>query len=598
MKNLLTAILLILITAGCSNMQTREIPVNIIPKPAEFSYRDGTFSPERNMILVLQGMNPEMERTAALFAERFGYATGIIMKRKDYSGKPPKNSVLFTLDTNHAERFGKEGYHLTIKRHRIEITAAKPAGIFYGVQTLWQLMPPEVYSDKAGAAGSEWEIPCCEIEDKPSYSWRGMHLDVSRHFFPKEFIKKYIDLIAMHKMNIFHWHLTDDNGWRLEIKKYPELTSIAAWRVDREEQPWEDRELQQPGEKATYGGFYTQEDVKEIVKYAQDRFVTIIPEIEMPGHSYEVFAAYPQYSCTGKKLTVLPGSYWPNVDIFCAGKEETFTFLEDVLSEVAELFPSPYIHIGGDEADKTRWKECKYCQARIKKEGLKDEDELQSYFIRRIEKFLNSKGKKMIGWDEILEGGLAPEATVMSWRGFEGGMEAAAMGHDVIMCPTSYCYFDYYQADPEFQPKAFGGFVTTRKVYSFRPIADGMSPEEAKHVLGGQGNVWTENIPTTKHAEYMALPRMTALAEVLWTPEKQLNWYDFRDRLQEQFKRFDAMKVNYCPGSYKVEAIPLIDSVSGDYSIRLESEAFASEIKYSTLDNDSVLDYKTYSQVL
>jgi hexosaminidase len=363
-----------------------------------------------------------------------------------------------------------------------------------------------------------------------------------------EFIKRYIDIIAMHKMNIFHWHLTDDNGWRIEIKKYPGLTETSAWRVDREDQPWRERTPPEPGEKATYGGYYTQEEIKDVVRYAAERHVTVIPEVEMPGHTSEVFASYPDLSCRGEKLYVQPGSYWPNIDIFCAGKEETFEFLEDVLSEVAQLFPSEYIHIGGDEANKTRWKECPLCQERIEMEGLRSEEELQSYFIKRIERYLQSIGKKLIGWDEILEGGLAPEATVMSWRGFEGGIDAVGMGHDVIMCPTSHCYFDYYQDDPETQPVAIGGFTPLEKVYEFYPIPAGLSSDKAKHILGGQGNVWTEFIPVPEHAEYMALPRMTALAEVLWSPRGRIDWDDFKRRLNTQFERFDMMGVNYYEG--------------------------------------------------
>jgi len=371
---------------------------------------------------------------------------------------------------------------------------------------------------------------CC-LPRFTRFAWRGMHLDVSRHFFPKEFIKTYIDLIAMHKMNVFHWHLTDDNGWRIEIKKYPKLTSVSAWRVDREDQTWREVTPPKPGEKATYGGFYTQEDIREIVKYASERQVMILPEIEMPGHTSEVFAAYPSLSCSGKKMYVRPGSYWPNEDIFCAGNDSVFVFLEDVLDEVMELFPGPYIHIGGDEADKTNWKKCPKCRQRMKDEHLNNEDELQSWFIKRMENYLVAHGKKLIGWDEILEGGLAPEATVMSWRGIAGGVASARQGHDAVMSPGTHCYFDHYQADPEFEPEAIGGFTTLKKVYSYEPVPEELTPDEARHILGAQGNVWTEFIPAPEHAEYMAVPRMTALAEVVWSPDSKRNWEDFRERL-------------------------------------------------------------------
>jgi hexosaminidase len=413
-----------------------------------------------------------------------------------------------------------------------------------------------------------------------------MHLDVSRHFFPKEFILKYIDLIASFKMNTFHWHLTDDNGWRIEIKKYPKLMQTAAWHVDRENLPWTERTPQQAGERANYGGYYTQDEIREIVEYAKKRYITIIPEIEMPAHSVEVLAAYPQFSCTGGPFTVPPGSYWPNTDILCAGNDSTFTFLEDVLTEVISLFPSKYIHIGGDEADKTRWKECPKCQARIKTEGLKDEKELQSYFIKRIEKFLVSKDRKLIGWDEILEGGLAPEATVMSWRGLEGGIAAARQGHDVVMTPGSYCYFDHYQADPKTEPKAIGGYTTLKKVYSYEPVPGELTKEQSKYILGAQGNVWTEYIPTPEHAEYMAVPRMIALAEVDWTPKNLKNWNDFRTRLEPEFRRLDLLHVNYCKGSDKIEISTYFDKNSHSLKCRFESEQPGTPVVYTLNGND------------
>ncbi len=444
----------------------------------------------------------------------------------------------------------------------------------------------------SGHTGLEWKVPHCRISDQPRFGWRGMHLDVSRHFFSVDFIKKYIDIIAMHKMNVFHWHLTDDNGWRIEIKKYPGLTDVAAWRVDREDMPWREVTPPEPGEEATYGGFYTQEQVREVVAYAAARHVTVIPEIEMPGHTSEVFAAYPELSCRGKELYVQPGSYWPNVDIFCAGKEETFEFIEGVLEEVISLFPGEYVHIGGDEATKTRWEECKRCQRRIRAEGLSGEEELQSWFIRRVERFLAGKGKKLIGWDEILEGGLAPEATVMSWRGEKGGIDAARMGHEVVMCPTSHCYFDYYQANPDFEPEAIGGFTSLGKVYAYEPVPEVLDEGEQAFVLGAQGNVWTEYIATPEHAEYMAIPRMTALAEVVWSPRDARDWDGFRLRLQDQLKRFDQMDVNYSSGSWAVEIVPSMED--GAYSIELTSEQFRQPIHYTLDGSDPTMGSEVY----
>lgn len=554
--------------------------VSIIPRPVEIIKGNGTFRITRHTRILINSDDPAVRKVATNFAARLRLLTGFPVKVGPYEGHKEVSSIIFNFDPSLAGELGMEGYLLKTGPRLAEITAAWPSGLFYGTQTFFQLLPAEVFSAGKPAGEVEWEVAGVTVRDKPAFSWRGMHLDVSRHFFPVDFIKRYIDLIAMHKMNVFHWHLTDDNGWRLEIEKYPGLTGTAAWSVDREDKHWREREPQQPGEKATYGGYYSREDVKEIIRYANERFVTIIPEIEMPGHTREVFSAYPEYSCSGDTLPVIPGSYWPISDIFCAGKEETFAFLTDVLGEVASLFPSEYIHIGGDEVTKTRWEQCPRCQARMKAEGLKSVEELQSYFIRRIETILKDKGKRLIGWDEILDGGLAPDATVMSWRGYDGGIEAAKQGHDVIMCPTSHCYFDYYQADKELEPEAIGGYLPLKKVYSFRPVPPSLSPEEARHIMGGQGNVWTEYIATPSHAEYMALPRMTALSEVLWTREEYLDWYDFRQRLRVQFERFDALGASYSHGSFRVEAVPAMGA-DGFYYVTLETQAFSDEIRYT-----------------
>jgi hexosaminidase len=574
----LSMTVLLLLTA-CSVDRKPLGEINLIPKPVRMQVNPGYIELNRNFIITYPAEETRLKNTADLLSAQLQSLTEFDFKvEKAQSSR--KNSIFISIDSTLRNELGPEGYILKSGYKKIEITGSAAAGVFYGIQSLIQLLPV-IETGHDGEKAVSWRIPSVEITDYPRFSWRGMHLDVSRHFFPVDFVKKYIDLIAMHKMNTFHWHLTDDNGWRIQIQAYPLLTDISAWRADRESLPWGERPLQQPGEKASYGGFYTQDQIREVVQYAAERFITVIPEIEMPGHSSEVFAAYPELSCRGERLTVKTGSYWPITDIFCAGKEETFAFLENVLKEVAGLFPSKYIHIGGDEADKTEWKKCPHCQARIKNEHLSGEEELQSYFIRRMEKVLNSQGKKLIGWDEILEGGLAPEATVMSWRGYEGGIEAARQGHDVIMCPTNYCYFDYYQADPEFEPEAIGGMVTLKKVYSFNPIPSELNAEESKHILGGQGNLWTEYIATPEKAEYMTLPRMTALAEVLWAPAGSLDWEDFRARLQSQFARFRAMHVNYSEGSARVLITTGYDSVQERLNIGLETEAFGTEIFYS-----------------
>ncbi len=566
--------------SSCSN-SGKIHKISIIPRPEKMSIREGNFELNSKTAILTEDGNKEMQKLGEYLAKIINNATAFNIQVSDVSEAKSIDNVIILTSNLSDDNLGDEGYKLHVDPKKITIQSNKPAGVFYGIQSLLQLMPNEILVKKNDGQGIDWKIPCLYIYDKPQYSYRGMHLDVSRHFFPKEFIKKFIDLMAMYKMNVFHWHLTDDNGWRIEIKQYPELTDICAWRVDHEDQPWRGREQAKPGEKATYGGFYTQEDIKEVIEYANEKNIEIIPEIEMPGHSSEIFAAFPELSCRGKKLEVQTGSYWPNTDVLCAGNEKTFGFLENVLSEVAELFPSDYIHIGGDEADKTRWKACKKCQKRIKDQGLHDEEELQSYFIKRIEKFLNSKDKKLIGWDEILEGGLAPEATVMSWRGVDGGIEAAKQGHDVIMTPTSHCYFDYYQADPEFQPEAIGGFTTLKKVYSFDPTPPVLNDEEQKHVLGAQGNIWTEYISTPEHAEYMSVPRMIALAEVVWTPKKRQNWARFIKRLNNHYNRLDILDVNYCEGSYKIEINSKADT-SGRFFVELESEIYDSEIHYTT----------------
>jgi len=589
MKKLTILSLFCLTLAGCllfeSCHQTActPVPVSVIPKPVLTEPGSGCFQIGPETRILVCGKDPALVQDAGYLAGIFEKVAGVKLEigKQEVNGKDAlvKNAVLLLVDESQ-DSLGEEGYDLLVEKKGIRIMAHTPAGIFYGIQTLLQLLPVEVYDNQI-VNDTRWTVSGVHIVDRPRYSWRGMHLDVSRHFFPVEFVKRYIDLIAMHKMNLFHWHLTDDNGWRIEIKKYPLLTEISAWHVDRQDQPWNECAPPEPGEKATYGGYYTQEQIREIVEYARQRHIRILPEIEMPGHSSEVFAAYPQLSCRGERLFVRPCTYWPNNDIYCAGNDSVFTFIEDILTEVMQLFPSPYIHIGGDEADKTQWVKCPKCQQRIREEKLKDERELQSYFVRRVEKFLNAHGRKLVGWDEILEGGLAPEATVMSWRGFEGGVTAASQGHEVIMCPVSHCYFDYYQGDPDFQPVSIGGFISLKKVYSFEPTPPDLTPEQAGFVLGGQGNLWTEFISSPEHATYMALPRMTALSEVLWSSKEYRNWEDFLERLQMQFLRFQRMNVHYSRGSYAVNIYTSFDSVTGKTLVKLTGEQFNPEIRYT-----------------
>ena len=509
----------------------------IIPQPVKMEQGKGTFTLRPSAEINYTG-GEWAKNEAGFLAEMLRPATGFALETEEGTD----GAINLVIDT--ALKMNPEGYLLTVEKKKVTLTGCTPAGLSRGLQTIRQLLPPEIESSTI-ISGVKWSMPCISITDYPRFAWRGMHLDVSRHFFDVDFIKRYIDILAMHKMNIFHWHLVDDQGWRIEIKKYPRLTEVGAWRVDREDKPWNLRPPQQPGEKATYGGFYTQEEIKEVVAYAAERHINVVPEIEMPAHVSSALAAYPEYSCTGGPFTVPPGSVWPITDIYCAGKDETFAFLEDILTEVMELFPSPYIHIGGDEADKTEWRKCPDCQARIRKEGLKDEAELQSYFVKRMQKFLNSKGRNLIGWDEILEGGLAPGAAVMSWRGFDGGIEAAKAGHDVVMTPVSHTYFNLYQADPATEPLAYRGIITLEKVYLFEPVPAGLSEDEAKHIIGAQACLWTEMVTDGNTAEYMILPRLTALSEVLWSTPESRNWEKFNIRMPMIMERFEVMGLNY-----------------------------------------------------
>ncbi len=484
----------------------------LVPQPKSIQKKSGVLVLKRDLALSCPA---ELRKDGRLLEELFA-----LEKEQRGAGK---TRVLFSLRSELLE----EGYRLVVTEKNISIEAGSPAGIFYGLQTLLQTLHR---NEK-----NQWCFPVVSIEDEPAFAYRGMHLDVSRHFFSVGFIKKYIDALALHKMNRFHWHLTDDQGWRIEIKAYPELTSIGAYRGGSQIGPYSDHRF----DTLRYGGFYSQKEIAEVVAYAAERYVTIVPEIEMPGHALAALAAYPQWSCTGNSFSV--GQGWGVFeDVFCAGNDSTFLFLETVLSEVMALFPSEYIHIGGDECPKKRWHDCLRCQNRMKTEGLADEHALQSYFIQRIETFLLQNGRKLIGWDEILEGGLAPQATVMSWRGEAGGIAAAQSGHFAIMTPGSPLYFDHYQSKNPTEPHAIGGFNPVEKIYLYSPVPAVLSPQESVFIQGAQGNVWTEYMTTEQHVEYMVHPRMAALSEVLWTgPRKESDLPDFKRRVDVHAQRLE-----------------------------------------------------------
>jgi len=540
MKNLFVLIGLVCFSS-CSNkyqdISNESHDYQIIPQPEYLSAEQGRFLINSTTKIVAE---ENLQNEASYLLGLLNGVQGLDMDIVTEAGE--KGNIRLELDPSIEN---DEGYALSVSFERIIISGKTAQGIFYGIQSLRQLMPINIESNKNEF--QELTIPAVEIKDSPRFAYRGMHLDVGRHFFSVSDVKKYIDLIAMHKMNTFHWHLTEDQGWRIEIKKYPRLTEIGAYRKGTAIGLAGTRNAPYTYDTIPYGGFYTQEEIKEVVAYAGKQHITVIPEIELPGHSSAALAAYPEFGNTKGPYEV--AKRWGIFKEIYAPTEETFTFLEDILSEVMDLFPSKYIHIGGDEALKDEWEESAYAQEVIQREGLKDEHELQSYFIARIEKFLNANGRDIIGWDEILEGGLAPNATVMSWRGIDGGIAAAKQGHSVIMTPGTHCYFDYYQEaeDKRIEEPITGSvrFTTVEKVYNYEPIPEGLTNEEATYILGAQGNVWTEYMPTYDIVEYKVLPRMTALSEVVWSSKESRNWEGFHSRLQNMVRRYDALGYNY-----------------------------------------------------
>ena len=515
-----------LLLIACSPEEVRQ--VNLIPKPEQMTMTGGTFTVD----------------SLALFGGQSSRNIKTVIDEA-WSGNP-------------------EGYQLDVTPGGIDLRAGSPDGLFYGMQTLRQLY-----------AGGE--VPCVSIRDNPRFGYRGLHLDVSRHFFSKEEVMKLLDVMSFYKLNTLHMHLTDAGGWRIEIDKYPKLTSETAFRTESDWRKWwdgRDRKYLPEGTPGAYGGYYTKEDIREIVKHAASKHINIIPEIEFPGHSEEVLMAYPELSCSGKP--------YQNGD-FCIGNEKSFTFMEDVLAEVINLFPSEYIHVGGDEAGKSAWKKCPKCQALMTEKGMKSVDELQSYMIHRAEEFLISKERKLIGWDEILEGGLAPEATVMSWRGEDGGIKSARMGHDVVMTPGNYMYLDFYQADPKTQPYAIGGYTPIKKVYSYDPVpADSLTAEECRHILGVQANTWTEYIQTPEHLEYMMFPRALAVAEIGWTPQELRTWEDFKPRMNAHISKLQGMGIRTFTLSDELEVTMQVDTAGREIEVILDAEKYPAEIRYTT----------------
>ncbi len=570
--------ILIVVLSGLSGCRETKKELKIIPKPVTQKILKGKFilGPGTRIIPESNDLRQSAGYLQNFIREKYGIQT------KTAEKKPAGDYIrLFITDTiSHTE-----GYVLQVRDKGVEITGSTPAGVFYGIQTFLQMLDPQ--------AGNKEQIAvqAAKIYDHPRFEWRGQHLDVGRHFFSVGFIKNLLDVMAMHKLNTFHWHLTEDQGWRIEIKQYPELTETGAWRDSTLRGQ---KSVYPPGYNTErYGGYYTQKEIKEVVQYAKERNITVVPEIEMPGHCLAALAAYPEYSCTGGPFEV--ATEWGVFeDVFCAGKEETFTFLQNILDEVIQLFPGEYIHIGGDEVPKARWSNCKDCQRRIREEGLEDEAELQSYFIKRIEKYLHRKNKKLIGWDEILEGGLPERAVVMSWRGMEGGIEAAGAHHPTIMTPWTPCYFYVYQGKYR-EPVAGGDCTLLSNVYHFDPVPGELSEAEAKYILGGQGCAWTEYMPDREVAEYMIFPRLSALSEVLWSPKSRMDWQDFLFRMDAQYLRMDYFDINYrvdYPANYGFINRTTNDTVR----IKLDNVIHDSEIRYTTDGSEPTKSSPRYTE--
>ncbi|WP_315144653.1 glycoside hydrolase family 20 protein [Capnocytophaga leadbetteri] len=552
--------------------------LTIIPQPQSMVLGKGYFQFTQETVFVI---DPTLMPARLPFLNQFERASGFkfAVQKVALSG----SSVVIDTDKS----LPKEGYTLTVTPKQISIKAADYNGALYALQTLRQLLPNEVESSEL--VKRDWLVPAVTITDAPQYQWRGLMLDVSRHFFPKEYILKTLDRMAMLKLNTFHFHLVDNEGWRIEIKKYPKLTEVGAWRVDQEDKLWDERTPNPANAFANpatapkkYGGFYTQEDIKEIVAYATARGITVIPEIEMPAHAMSAIAAYPELSCHKRPIGVPSGAVWPITDIYCAGQEETFDFIEEVLTEVLALFPSQYIHVGGDEATHTEWERCPKCQLRMKEHQLKNVHQLQSYFIRRIDDFLTSKGRTLVGWDEIMDGGLAKNAVVMNWRGIEVGKKALAQGNPIVL--TSDCYIDNYQGLPDYEPQANGGYLPLKKLYNYNLEKEALSDAslEKSKVLGTQANLWAEHVGSTEHSEYMLFPRLLALAEISWTNDKLKDWDSFMRRTQHFMQRMDVMGIHYARSVYQV--VPTVENKEGSIYLKLECEVPNADIRYALGD--------------
>ena len=576
-------------TAPCRQPSTPSKRVSVIPQPACMTVNDGSFTLAHDT--VISYADAEAGRIGAILAEAVAPATGFDLDVRN--GEADDGNGIYLAIDGSGPALGAEGYMLTVTPKRAVIRAPEAAGLFYGVQTLLQLLPPEIEA-LSPVDGVSWRVACVEISDQPRFGWRGLALDVTRHFFTMDEVKAYIDRMVRYKFNSLHLHLSDDEGWRVEIKKHPELTEVGAWRVPRVGR-WGKLEPAEPGEKPTYGGFYTQDDVRELVAYAQERFVTLLPEIETPGHAMAMLAACPKLSCTGAPAAVVVGGrFWGEIEnTLCPGKESTYTFLDDVFTEVAALFPSEYIHMGGDEVYTGFWEKCPDCRKRMQDEGLADLQALHGYFARRVEKIINAKGKRLIGWDEIVEAGLTTDAAVMAWHDVGRGVAAAKANHHVVMTLIPYSYLDLYQGDPAIEPPSYG-MSTLSMTYAHEPIPDGVDPEL---VLGLQANLWTESVWTMRHAEYMTWPRAFAAAETAWSPQESKNWPEFVRRVEVHFRRFDAADRKYARSMYDAAFTPK-RGADKELVIELSAELPDLVIHYAFDGSDPDAHYPKYEAPL
>ncbi|MCR5445228.1 MAG: family 20 glycosylhydrolase [Bacteroidales bacterium] len=555
-KNIYIVLLAALLATACGQKAV-VTELNVVPEPVFMVQKEGSFTLRSTPKISMVGLG-QNSATVKYIMKSLRHAR---MYPRLVTASENSDIALVLYDTINPE-LGDEGYLIEVRSSGIKLSANTEAGIFYAFQTLVQMMPHDVTQ----VIYRSVTLPECTILDYPRFAWRGVHLDVSRHFFPVKFVKKYLDVMASYKMNRFHFHLTDDHGWRLPSERYPRLNSVGSWRVDRDDQPWGKADPPREGERASYGGFYTREELQDIVQYAAERGIEVVPEVDIPGHASAILAAYPQLACDNHPYEVAIGPYWPPKAILCAGSDSTLAFLYAVLDEVCEIFPSRYIHIGGDEAFKDNWLQCPRCQQRMRDEHLENVNQLQSWLMGQLQQHLAAKGRTIIGWDEIMDNGDASwsfegatydnnpfvdnDAVVMSWRGLKPGLTAARTGHKVIMCPTDYCYLDYYQADPRYQPASIGGRITLQKAYEFDPAPMGTNLHVEANILGGQCNLWTEYINTPQHAEYMLLPRMLAISECLWTPRDRKDWNRFRRKVEVQKERLGIKGYNYCEGSF------------------------------------------------